>query len=49
MLCLVEIVVAFAVLSCRDCGVTEMLKVGAERGDDVWLRHIGLVRLAGAD
>ena len=46
---MVEIVVVFAVLSCRDCDVTEMLKIGAERGDNVWLRYIGLVSFAGAD
>ena len=48
-MCLVGIVVVFAVLSCRDCDVTEMLKICAERGDNVWLRYIGLVSFAGAD
>ena len=46
---LVEIVVVFAVLSCRDCDVTKMLKVCAEGGDNVWLCYIGLVSFAGAD
>ena len=46
---MVEIVVVFAVLSCRDCDVTKMLKIGAERGDNVWLCYIGLVSFAGAD